>query len=390
MNRPSRFAAASAAFVVLAAAWAPSASAAVSANVLRGPTIQYCFVGTAQADAPDTAKAIEDQFALWAQSGFIRWERLQSDGNCPKHTQTTRPDGSKLESNMGDVRISIDGTKDDDGNAITGTPPTQAQRDKDGNVIPGTGCPDKGGGHNWSQFPSNALDPDFKACRYTMHIDRGQALNKTMHEIGHSLGLIHEHERTDVPKDTDAMAKLCYDTVDYYGHKVSSGLLTPYDPHSVMHYEIDKVVDPTGVTSNCNLPGGDTFKTGPTFFDQLGMRIMYPHASHVAEYIGPTVIRAGNILRLRNYYGYWGAKLDQALKSAQWSYQNTSDNGATSGTVASPDWTQKLDKAGVYLVQYRYVDFMDRAFQTQFVVRVLSPADWNAMTASPAVLSVLN
>ena len=70
-------------------------------------------------------------------------------------------------------------------------------------------------------------------------------------------------------------------------------MLTPYDKSSVMHYQIDKSIDPTNVSSECMLLGGDNFETGPTNWDQLGVRFMYPSSARIAEFRGDTVAAAG-------------------------------------------------------------------------------------------------
>ena len=72
-----------------------------------------------------------------------------------------------------------------------------------------------------------------------------------LHEFGHALGLIHEHQHpeADIPWDRDAViADLSgppnYWTVEEIEHNVLNGetdrvLTTPYDEHSIMLYPID-------------------------------------------------------------------------------------------------------------------------------------------------------
>jgi astacin (peptidase family M12A) len=182
----------------------------------------------------------------------------------------------------------------------------------------GDGCADPGTTLWWANFPVNLNVPGFRACRLNAYLRSGMALNKILHEIGHSLGLWHEHERTDVPL-SDPMVATCYQDVSYFGKGVSQGggvtLVTPYDRDSVMHYEINHRVDPWNVpaTSTCDL-GNDNGSTGLSGYDQLSLRILYPHPARVAEYSGATVARAGQQVHLRNQWGEAGALVANVVR----------------------------------------------------------------------------
>jgi len=94
----------------------------------------------------------------------------------------------------------------------------------------------------------------------------------TLHEFGHSLGLLHEHEILDFAKKFDpgcvcdslskppnswSPSKICSAVFDDYSSKITVG--SQYDPDSIMLYGFPKsfTTDCTGTSNNVRLSGLD-------------------------------------------------------------------------------------------------------------------------------------
>jgi Astacin (Peptidase family M12A) len=338
-----------------------SAEAGILVGTVHNPTIKVCFVGNAVTTQQDDIKFITTHLRLYENYGHIKYELMGSDGKCPAPTQTA--DGN-FDVNEGDLRIGVPDTLDVDGTTpITG-------------LALGKGCADPGTTGWWANFPGNLNDPKFRACRMNAYLRNDMALNKILHEIGHSLGLSHEHERTDVPKDSDPMVKVCFDDVSYFGKSATQGvngitLVTPYDRDSVLHYEINHRIDPTNVpaSSTCNL-GNDNGTTGLSYYDQLTIRILYPHDSRVAEYLGATVVQVGQPVTLINQWGASGALIQNIVKNPVWSVKQ---NSAQIVNQNSPNLSYTFDKVGDYTIQYTFQDMLNRPYSNSFMVKVLSP-----------------
>jgi len=100
---------------------------------------------------------------------------------------------------------------------------------------------------------------------------------------------------------------------------------------------------------------------------------MYPHDKKVAEYVGATVVRTSERIRLRNEWGTLGALTANVLKGPQWVLRRGTASVATQNgadlDLASP-------VPGDYTLTYSFRDFKDRAFSATIPLRVLAPADF--------------
>jgi hypothetical protein len=353
--------------IVVGAALATVAPA--SAGLVDGThdaIVRVCFVGDAVAKKQEDVSFIWRHLKVFESHGHVRFVLMDNAGRCPN----PRPSGdARFEVNDGDLRIGIPGTLDYDGKTpITG-------------LKLGKGCADPGTTLWWSNFPGNKNKPEFRACRLTTFVRKGMALNKILHELGHAMGMFHEHERADVPKD-DPMVASCFKDVKYFGKSIVPGpnaiLVTPYDRDSVMHYEINHKIDPQNVpaSSRCNL-GNDNGATGLSYFDQLTIRIMYPSDNRVAEYRGVTV-GTGEEVRLRNEWGALGALVAQVVRSPSWI---VSRDNVRIVEQKTPDFAFKLDSPGTYAVRYMFNDARGRSFANAFTIRVLPPDRLRALKA---------
>lgn len=359
-----------------------AAPLSVSAGILAGAavhdsTIDYCFVGNATTAKPDDVAFIKNHLKVYENHGHLRYQ-LMGNGKCPAPTQTSN---AQFDVNAGDLRIGVPGTLDFDGQtAVTG-------------LALGKGCGDPGTELWWANFPSNLNLQQFRACRLNAFLRQGMAENKILHEVGHSLGLDHEHQRTDLSQLlADPMIKACFQDVSYFGKDSTQGvdgttLVTPYDRDSVMHYEINHATDPENVpaSSICNL-GNDNGDTGLSAFDKLTIRILYPHDARVAEFRGVTVVKTGQPVTLRNEWGALGALTQNVLKKSTWRVRL---GGNTVVEQTSRDFSFSFPTAGNYIVEYSYTDMLDRTYTNVFPLRVRSPNSFTAETAGPATLSAL-
>jgi len=140
---------------------------------------------------------------------------------------------------------------------------------------------DEGLKGNWSAIGTQArhIDED----QPTMHLDRTDDSKKfrstALHEFGHALGLLHEHQHPQNTLDWDRPQVYDYYTSDAFSEAMvrehilepdnRPGLqITPYDPQSVMHYEIPAELRRNGQGT----PKNTTLSAG----DQQAIRRLYP------------------------------------------------------------------------------------------------------------------
>jgi len=186
-------------------------------------------------------------------------------------------------------------------------------------------------------------------------------LNHTLHEFGHAVGLAHEHVRADVDLDC---------TESSYGGTATS-YLTDYDELSVMHYKF----------SSCGVNGNyDTDGFSP--MDQMGLHILYPEATKVAEFEGKTVIQTGQILSLHSAWIDRGAYMSKVVPTYSYSL-----SGVTVSTSSS--LSTQLNTAGIYPLIISHSDFLGRAYTYSTTVKVLAAADFVAQVSGPVAALAL-
>jgi len=134
---------------------------------------------------------------------------------------------------------------------------------------------------------------------------------------------------------------------------VSTGLMTPYDRNSVMHYKF----------ASCGI-NGNYSNAGFSEWDRLGLHILYPEAGQVAEFVGTTVIRSTDNLSLRSAWSARGAMPSVAAYS--WTGMGTVPTFSANLVVNRPN-------AGSYTLRLSYTDFLSRSHTTTISVRVLTP-----------------
>lgn len=120
--------------------------------------------------------------------------------------------------------------------------------------VPGNDCTNEEDGGNWGAFPdSETSGRTWKYCQYNGSLWAHDNKNKMLHEMGHKLGFIHEHERPD----TDGSCT----PAPGVGNNV---YLTYDDLESVMGYD----------GCGYNSIGSEGLSAG----DKLGAEILYPHS----------------------------------------------------------------------------------------------------------------
>jgi hypothetical protein len=340
-----------------------SGVASVYANGgVRGKEISVCFVGDALASRPSRVQQIQQYVQNYRYAANIVFNFI---GSCPP--AIVGSDGNDFYD--GDIRIVIPNT------SVDATVP-----------VPGKGCPATGsnsGWGSWSNFP-NDLIPN-RSCLYNMKLgDDPWAgtpyLNHTLHEFGHALGLAHEHERSDVDRSICAAERALLPisvSAPGFGGPISSGLLTPYDRDSVMHYQF----------LSCGIDGNYGY-SGLSILDQLGVHILYPEDQQVAEFVGTTVIRTTDLLSLESAWEFRGANINIRDLEGRITTGSTVANGfvwqLNSRTVSTTsELSDRINTAGTYTLKLNYDDFMERSYSYTGLVRVLRPQDYINLIAAP-------
>ena len=314
---------------------------------LRTNPVTVCFVGNAVSIRNDRVQQILDYLREFEYAANIRFSYM---GKCPD--PTTAPGGSDYYDY--DFRIAIP----DVGITLTGK-------------IPGNGCQDESPASSWSNFPFHLEDK--RSCLFNMVMgdDPGTPIDVNppylahmLHESGHGFGLVHEHARPDVDFST------CRD--NGFGWVEDTALITPYDRRSVMNYEFPC----PGIEANYYY---GTF----SFWDRLTLHILYPEDVRVAEFVGTTVVRTTDTLRLKSA---WLAKGANIVPEATDRFSVASDffwslDGKWTNDGAS--YSVNGVPAGNYTLVFSYNDFLGRGYYYSGTVRVLAPEDYKRRIAGP-------
>lgn len=236
--------------------------------------------------------------------------------------------------------------------------------------MPGPGCPIGFVNSSFGREP--AFLAGDRSCLYNLKLgndsDPGGTpwRNHVLHEVGHSLGLAHEHQRPDALGASCApKAGSCPAAADPPNQLVC---MTPYDRDSVMNYQ-DTV---------CGIDG-NFGHSGLSAWDRLGLHILYPQDARVAEFVGNKVASSQGSFLLVSAWAARGALLPAVTGPLAWHV-----GGSALGSGASVEFSRA---AGSYPLTLSYTDFLGRSFFRATTVRSLSPAQ-HAGTMALAVTLV--
>ena len=303
---------------------------------VRSKTVTVCFVGDALTSRPARVQQILSYINNYEYAANVRFSSL---GTCPAAGKQANGDDYY----DGDIRFVIPGTSVD----------ATVQ-------VPGKGCPagDNSGWGSWSNSPNDLTT--HRSCLYNLKLgdDPWNAtpyLNHTLHEVGHALGLAHEHARKDVDHS------IC-NAANFGGNATS--YLTTYDRYSVMHYKF----------ASCGINGNYDY-TGLSDRDRLAVHILYPEDVQVAEFVGTTVVTTNANLVLGSAWKQRGAVLDFVANDFSWKILGNV-------VATSPDLNTHLS-AGDYTLQYAYKDFLGRNYSYSGRVHVLEPETFGRIISGP-------
>ena len=319
---------------------------------VRGRDISVCFVGSAITIRADRINQIRNDLKLIEQAGNIHFMGF---GKCQLPVKI----GDKDFFN-GDIRVVLPGTD------VVGT-----------GKVPGIGCPMflkdgiyTGKNDDWGSW-SNAPDDltENRSCLYNLKLgddpwssSARPYINHTLHEFGHALGLSHEHLRKD--------ANDSHCTEADYGGDITTGLMTPYDRYSVMHYQF----------LSCSIHGNYA-NNGLSHYDQLALHILYPEDIRVAELVGDLVVKSGERLSLTSLWKNQGAFINKVAKNFNWKINEKI-------LSQHPELNVQL-KNGTYSLRFSFQDFLGRDYSYQTIIKVLTPNEFVGQVSSPVANGAL-
>lgn len=315
--------------------------------------IEVCFVGNSLTQNPVLANRAREYMREFEWYSGIRFTWI-NNSVCPP--AVPHPQDPSRDYYAGTIRIILFG--------VTSVNPF--------GWVPGTGCPpdpfwqnpdgsyngDNDGWGSWAN-PPNELELR-RSCIYNLKLgpdadNQGVPWrNHTLHEVGHAVGLGHEHERIDVDPTCTA--------VGFGGGEPASGNMTPYDRNSVMNYQF----------LSCGI-NGNYGHSGLSAWDRLAIHILYPEPNPIAELRGNLVVRAGTPLNLLSAWQSRGALIFNVASNFQWRI-----NGGLVGSNPALSWT--TNTPGTYNLQYSYNDSLvtvpARNYVFNTTLRVLSATDY--------------